>query len=143
MIELPDIRQKFDWDCGQTCCNIVWRYYRSKRLEIPTTGIDGADPRTIESVLRMSGLCVISGELDYDDLRHFTRLKRPVITLVQASESQPSGHYVVVCGATRNRVCYQDPLCGHVSQHYTAFKERWHDVDRLGTVYRCWGLAVA
>jgi hypothetical protein len=82
MIDLIDLRQQTDYDCGVVCCQIVWEFFGLPRRRVPASQIDGTDPRTIEAALRQAGLPVLSGEMSLSDLSHFARTRRPTIVLL-------------------------------------------------------------
>jgi ABC-type bacteriocin/lantibiotic exporter with double-glycine peptidase domain len=143
MLALPDVRQRFDYDCGAAATKTVLSFYGLKTntyvlAPLATNPIDGTDPRAIEATLRRSGLKVISGEMDLDDLKHHTKLGRPVICLIQLENV---GHYVVVGSVKFNQVHFNDPTNGPSKNNLTKFKDRWKDVDRLNTTYHQFGIA--
>lgn len=140
-IQLPDIRQDEDSaECALVAASIVWQHFGTRTRIIPNTPLDGTSPDTLESVLWESGLSVISGSMDLDDLRYHTRRGRPVISLV--TEHDGTGHYVVVCGVERNHVYYQCPLDGPTKERSEDFEVRWQDRTRRGVAYSHWGIAV-
>jgi ABC-type bacteriocin/lantibiotic exporter with double-glycine peptidase domain len=141
VIQLPDLRQQHDYDCGSVCCRIVWNHFKVAKKNTLTTEIDGTDPRAIESAMRISGLPVISGTMTLADLAWFTRTKRPVIVLATCS-TEPIGHYMVCGGQRDRRLHFQCPSRGPIAETPRRFDKRWHDVDRLGTRYSRWGIVV-
>jgi len=141
VIQLPDIRQQTDYDCGAVCCHIVWQHYGMPRRRVASTQIDGTDPRTLEAALRVSGLPVLSGEMTLADLSHFTRT-RPVIVLAKTTTDPATGHYMVCAGQRDRRLYFQCPSRGPVVETPRRFDRRWHDVDRHGVTFRRWGIVV-
>jgi len=141
VIQLPDIRQQTDYDCGAVCCHIVWQHYGMPRRRVASTQIDGTDPRTLEAALRVSGLPVLSGEMTLADLSHFTRT-RPVIVLAKTTTDPATGHYMVCAGQRDRRLHFQCPSRGPVVETPRRFDRRWHDVDRHGVTFRRWGIVV-
>jgi ABC-type bacteriocin/lantibiotic exporter with double-glycine peptidase domain len=144
-ILVPDVRQVESFDCGAAATDAVCRYFGRykprayyKKL-LGTNGINGTDPRTIESFLRGEKLKVLSGDMEIKDLQQLTAAGRPVITLVTFDES---GHYIVVTGVDRGRVRYNDPDGGKKSISIGSFISSWVDIDRFGVVYRQFGVAV-
>lgn len=138
MLDLPDIRQRTDWDCGRAAVQCVLEYFGSHAdtRRLLTNPIDGTDPRAIEALLRQAGHCVVAGEMTLEDLRHFTRSRRPVIAVV-------NGHYVVVAGVERLKVGYHDPLSGFMRCKMGDFLGWWKEADRLGVTYNQFGIAVS
>lgn len=103
-----------------------------------TSAHDGTDPRQLETVLRQHGLGVLSGEMHGDDLAYLTGRGCPVACLVQ---SEGVGHWVVVCSADGRVVRFQDPAAGPKALPWPQWLATWRDVDRLGAIYRQWGVA--
>jgi ABC-type bacteriocin/lantibiotic exporter with double-glycine peptidase domain len=140
LLKLPDIRQVSDYDCGVAASKVVLAYLgHTQRPKLPVTPIDGTDPRTIESAFRQLGLPVFSGQFDIPLLKHCAATDRPVICLVQQGGV---GHYVVSAGVFRGTVFYQCPAEGPLSAKAASFLDSWHDADRFGTHFRCFGIAV-
>lgn len=81
---------------------------------------------------------MLSGEFHGDDLAYLTGRGAPVACLVQ---SEGVGHWVVVSSADGRVVRYQDPAEGPKVLPWPAWLARWRDVDRLGAIYRQWGVA--
>jgi ABC-type bacteriocin/lantibiotic exporter with double-glycine peptidase domain len=88
--------------------------------------------------LRQHDLGVVAGEMHGDDLAYLTGRGCPVACLVQCDGV---GHWVVVCHADGRQVRYQDPATGPQSVGWSQWLAGWRDVDRLGAVYRQWGVA--
>jgi len=141
MIELSDIRQKGNHDCGHAAVRCVVAYfgcrYPNLMSRLATTGMDGTDPRSIEGFLRQEGFLVQSGHMTITDLRHHTKLGRPVIVLV----SWHGGHYIVVSGVRRGYVYFQDPAEGPGRLDLGQFLQAWASFDRFGTIYNNFGIA--
>lgn len=141
MLVLPDVRQKKDYDCGRAAVECVLQFFGSYAdlRRLLTNPMDGTDPRAIEALLRKAGHHVVSGEMTLDDLRHFTRSRRPVIAVV-------NGHYVVVGGVDWSRgwkIGYQDPCHGFMKAKWVDFQGWWKEADRLGVTYNQFGIAVS
>lgn len=142
MLTLSDMRQAYSYDCGIVAVKVLLRAL-GKRLTpenmraLSTSPIDGTDPRAIESLLRKLGLHVLSGEMTWYDLVYFTQT-RPVICLIN---SDGIGHWVVAAGIKDGRMHYQDPSDGPKHLGKKKWLDIWRDVDRLGAVYRQWGIA--
>jgi ABC-type bacteriocin/lantibiotic exporter with double-glycine peptidase domain len=141
MITLSDVRQKSQYDCGVVAVKVLLRAL-GKRLTpentkaLATTPIDGTDPRAIEALLRKLGLHVLSGEMTWNDLVYFTQT-RPVICLITYAGV---GHWVVASGIKDGKMHYQDPSGGPLYVGKKKWHEMWRDIDRLGAVYRQWGI---
>jgi hypothetical protein len=142
VIQLPDLRQQTDYDCGAVCCQIVWQYFGLPRRKVDSNQIDGTDPRTLEAALRVSGLPVLSGEMTVSDLVYFARSRRPTIVLAKTTGEPATGHYMVCAGSRDRRLHFQCPTRGPIVETPRRFDKRWVDVDRHGTVFRRWGIVV-
>lgn len=107
-------------------------------VTLNTSTHDGTDPRSMETVLRQHGLSVLSGEMHADDLAYLTGRGAPVACLIQL---QGVGHWVVVASADGRLVRYQDPAQGPKALTWRKWLSVWRDVDRLGAIYRQWGIS--
>lgn len=138
MLDLPDIRQRKGWDCGRAAVDCVLQFLgKSADLRrLMTTPMDGTDPRNIETMLRMAGCRVLSGEMSLDDLRYQTGNGRPVVAAVK-------NHYVVVGGVRLGKVRYHDPLVGPAKATVGDFMVWWNEADRLGVEYKQFGIAAS
>lgn len=141
MLCLPDIRQTRDFDCGRAAVASVYQFFeiRKRHSALCTSSLDGTDPRTLEAYLRKDGFFVLSGDMTIQDLREQTKAGRPVIVLMTL---HGGGHYIVVSGVARGKVCFQDPVAGSSKMDAGEFEEAWHDFDRFGQVFERFGIAV-
>jgi ABC-type bacteriocin/lantibiotic exporter with double-glycine peptidase domain len=142
MITLSDMRQKNGYDCGIVAVKVLLkalgkRLTPENEISLSTSPIDGTDPRSIESLLRKLGLHVLSGEMSWQDLAYFTQT-RPVICLITLDNV---GHWVVASGLKDGKLHYQDPSGGPRSLGKKKWHDVWCDIDRLGAIYRQWGIA--
>lgn len=144
MIDLPDVRQQGEHDCGPTAVRVLLRAIKKRPARHQWAGllcdpVDGTDPRNIETWLRSMGLRVLSGSMTLEDLGRITQTKRPVICLVTPSHG--IGHYVVVGGVSSEKIWFQDPSAGPTCIRVREWASLWREVDRLGASYPCWGIA--
>ncbi len=141
LLDVPLVRQVGPFDCGTAAADMVLRYYRQRMPDLTAAGwpspIDGTDPRVVEAILRNAGLGVVSGEMDWVDLRHHTGLGRPVACLIQHNGC---GHWVVVRGAAYGKVHCLCPAEGEIVLSWSQFDRLWVDVCRDGTRYHQWGV---
>lgn len=136
MIELPEVKQKQQFDCGKAAAACVLNYYEVPNASrLITDPLDGTDPRTLEIFFRRCGFNVLSGEMTLGVLKYLTDNAFPVIAVLK-------GHYVVVAGVARGRVRFMCPTDGHTSDPISAFLARWVDDDRLGASYNQFGICV-
>lgn len=150
VIELHNLRQTFDFDCGVKALQGVFAYYgveeRADRLQEEL----GADPElgtsmdSMIAVAEKKGFAVQAGtNWTLDDVKRHLDEGRPVIVAMQAWAERPlttkqwrenydDGHYVVIIGYDGPVLYFEDPA----SFHRTWLKEqefvaRWHDVDAV------------
>jgi ABC-type bacteriocin/lantibiotic exporter with double-glycine peptidase domain len=141
ILDIPDVRQRSEVDCGPACVAAVVRYF-GQRISLAdataallTTEHHGTDPSAIQAYLKRRGLRVLAGDMNDTDLRLAVKFGRPVIAVT-------AGHYVVVCGWDRYRVAVQDPACGFSWVPYTDFAACWADYSRWGSKFDQFGIAV-
>ena len=145
MINILDVRQEGEWDCGWATVESVCQYfqvYKHRNLMLKllgTNGMNGTDPRIIESFLRGEKFNVLSGNMTIDDLKFFTKHNRPVIAMVTFDGI---GHYIVIRGVQRKRVYYQCPINGPKSMSIEKFLPQFIDYDRYGVTYEKFGMVV-
>ena len=149
-LDLPDVRQQADYDCGPSACMSVCLFYgvgpEAEEDYIAALGATeeaGTDPEAIEAYLQQVGLTVEAGnDLEIADLAEYVQQGKPVICLIQDYEESPeqvaeleAGHYVVVCAADDDTVSLQDPSAGKVDMPAVEFLSRWQ--DRSGQKAKC------
>ena len=115
MIQLPDIRQQSDHDCGLTAVRVLLRHLGRRPTPRQLSGlvcdpVDGTDPRNIETFLRQLNLRVQAGSFKVDDLDRLTSSGRAVVCLTTPAHG--IGHYVVVSGIEGQTIHYQCPTEG-------------------------------
>lgn len=134
MPDLPDVRQRDNFSCGEQAARVVLQYWGVKpRVIAVANPVDGTHPATVVAIFRAAGLRCITGEANLELVRAMTRAGMPVVCLVQ---QDGEGHYVVVGSVSRGRVRFQCPLNGPGSLSAAAFEAAWHDVDAWGTAFR-------
>jgi ABC-type bacteriocin/lantibiotic exporter with double-glycine peptidase domain len=141
VIQIPDVRQQDDFDCGAAVVRAVLRLYDKRpphAVDALANPVQGLAPDTVEAVFRAAGLPVLAGNLTLDDLRHFTRLGRPVV----CPTAIDGGHWVAVAGVGRSRVHYHDPLRGPRSMAFPQWLESWRGSTRYGHHYDAFGIVV-
>lgn len=139
LLDLPEIEQKGDYDCGGTVYTCVCRYWESRQKRIHCDPLLGFHPHQLEPTLRRTGFKVQSGNMAVDDLKFHSSLYRPVICLIRHGND---GHYVVSAGVSRGKVYYMDPADGKIhSVKSSEFEQIWLDIDKSATVFSKFGLA--
>jgi hypothetical protein len=143
LIEIPDVRQRSDYGCGDAAVDAALGALgisrkRGTRLSNPVQGIA---PDTVAAVLRAAGCVVLAGPMPgtVGDLKHFTASGCPVLCPV----ANHGGHWVVVRGVQRGRVYYHCPLDGPLSRPGGEWLAHWHDTSAEGGhAFACWGVVV-
>lgn len=139
LLDLPDTRQRAEFDCGAAVFACVTRYWEGRGRRLKSHPLHGTPPDQLEPSFRAAGYSVLGGEMSVDALRSLTGIGWPVACLIQ---SDGCGHWVAVRGVRRGRVYLMDPADGLRSVAVPEWEAVWHDADRRGTVYRRHGLAV-
>lgn len=139
LLDLPDIRQTADYDCGAAVVDVVLKFHGVRSCAavlLLANPVQGCSPDTVEAMLRRAGLPVQSGTMTVEDLRHHTRQGRPVLCPV----ARYGGHWVVVRGV-RGGVYYHDPLVGPTRAPALAWQAEWRDLTRNDHAFDRWGIA--
>ncbi len=142
-IQIPDVRQRDDYDCGPAAIDAGLRAIGSSIRRFPELAnpIQGLAPDTVEAVLRAGGLPVLSGTMTIEDLRHLTRSGRPVFCPILRGGC---GHWVTVAGIVKTRgparVVFQCPIDGPCRMPVPTWLEQWQDVGRSGQRFYRWGI---
>lgn len=139
-LELPDYRQREEWDCGRTTLQIVCGYW-DKPLPLflanLSNAVQGLSPDAMEAAFRSLGFNVFAGSLTVDLLRAITKDGKPVATLTQLDGV---GHWVVVSGVNRGFVHFQCPQYGPSKQRVAEWDRNWIDFHWLGGRFDRWGI---
>jgi ABC-type bacteriocin/lantibiotic exporter with double-glycine peptidase domain len=156
ILNFPNLRQTFEYDCGPTALQAVLAYYGIKIREellikyAKTSKKDGTRRRGMINVLKKAGLKHIAQKMTVVDLRKFIDKKVPVLVLLQAwslkkkdySNSFSDGHWVVAIGYEKDRIIFEDP--NSFSRTFLKDNEleaRWHTKFVGETIFN-FGLAV-
>lgn len=162
MIELHNLRQTYDFDCGAKALQGVLAFYGVEEREDVLLADLSSDPthgtslENMTRVARQRGFDVeCSSGWTLDQVKGHIDEGRPVIVAIQAwsekylslrewRENYDDGHYVVVIGYDGPVLYFEDPA----SFHRTWLKEnefmaRWHDEDpKTGEKYIRVGLVL-
>lgn len=142
LLDVPDVRQESDYDCGRACLKAVFAFWGEafpKHLSALTNQEQGTHPDTLSAILRESRRFeLIDGSMSVDLLRMLTRNGWPV--LVVLTPPGKGGHWVVVRGVARGRVYYHCPTHGRCSLPVASWEDAWDDRDRGNVGYWRWGV---
>jgi len=142
LIDFPEERQAFNYDCGAKCIQLVLMYYgfdmpEIEIIKIAKTDKSGTSFLGLKKVAKKFKLKVKSKKMSLDDLKKYIDKKIPVIIAIQAWPKRPChlnkswkhGHYVIPLGYDEKRFYFEDPAA--VLRTYLTFNElneRWHDM---------------
>jgi len=158
ILELPDLRQYSDFDCGVSVTQGILAYYGIDSTEselISEMKIDpnwGTEPKQIETLMQNRGLEVVSKQMTLEEIKSYIDQRTPVILDIQAWDENPDvdyettkedGHYVIAIGYDDDGFIFEDPSwTGLAKLTYDELLKRWHDVDANNNELRNWGIAV-
>jgi predicted double-glycine peptidase len=156
VLEFPELRQTYEYDCGANALEAVLAYYGIAVLEAHilksarTDSRFGTTMRGMTRVLEEYQLEYDARQMNIDDLLHYIDHDIPVIILVQASadeqreyaQDREDGHWVIAIGYDDERIIFEDPYA--FTRTYLARREldeRWHAIDE-GILVCSLGIAV-
>ncbi len=142
LLEFPENKQVFHYDCGANSVLSVLQYYgnddvsESEIIEIAGTTEEGTDDKGVLKALTHFGLEYKAGQFTIDDLKKHIDDGYPVIVNFQAypledvdiEKSEDHGHYAVAIGYENGNMILEDPI----SMYRILIKDeeleaRWHD----------------
>ncbi|MCB9803165.1 C39 family peptidase [Candidatus Nomurabacteria bacterium] len=145
IIEFPEFRQTFDYDCGAKTMHAMLAYYGIDVNEIDlikiadTNDHHGTPLAGLEKIAQHFGLKYHAKKMTIDDLKKYIDRQQPVILMLQAwpkrkvhnwSKHWSSGHFAIAIGYDQKKIYFEDPAV--TIKTYLEFSElmkRWHDVD--------------
>ncbi len=158
ILDFPQLRQTFNYDCGDIVIESVLAYYGIEVREdvlinqVKTNISDGTRIENIIAIFHKYNLQSYSREMLVDDIKEYINQNIPVILVLQAWTEQEKvdwkndwddGHYVVAIGYDREKIYFEDPSA--FERTYLTFEElrkRWHDIDVSGQRYYNYAIAV-
>lgn len=152
LLDFPELRQFYNYDCGVTALQQVLIYYGLEKREDeliqllgtkPTYKIEhGTKMTKIVDVAKYYGLeANILKNTNINKIKELLDNDTPPILLIQAwrdysvdnldwKKDYKDGHYVVAVGYNDNCIFFEDPAS--VTRTYLTYDElelRWHDLD--------------
>lgn len=147
LLAVPDVRQSTGYTCGAAALQAILAYWGTEEREdrlaarLHSTPEAGTHPLEILRVAREFGLTAELHEgLDLSDLERALAAGTTVIVDLQAwrdqtvlpwSKTWDDGHYMVLLGADRENLYFEDPSLlgerGVIPRQ--EFVERWHDYE--------------
>ena len=155
LIEFPELRQLYNYDCGASALQAVLAYYGYQHREdellekLKTKGTDEFDNGTkVKDIVRVAELeekvkCEVLRGLEPKDLIPYIHNNHPVIVLLQAWRDSKSpkewdndykdGHYVCGIGYEKDKIIFEDPSSyTRTFLTFAELKQRWHAVNDEG-----------
>lgn len=145
ILEFPENRQVYNYDCGSNSVLSVLQYYgymgrEDKIMELADTDKDGTSGEGICDALNYFKVRYEEKQgMTVEEIRELIDRGFPVIISIQAypdelgkdlSKSVEDGHFVVAIGYDEGGIILEDPSCCY--RTYLTDKElmeRWHDED--------------
>jgi len=157
ILEFPELRQTYGYDCGAKSIQAVLAFYgkdvrEDKIIKYTGTNKKGTSIKGIIKTAEKHGLKCKAEQMEIKDLKKYINKKIPVIVVLQAWTNKKKvdwindwidGHFVVAIGYDSKHIYFEDPssvLRTYLS--YAEFKKRWHDVDTDGKKYFNYGIIV-
>lgn len=158
VLDMPDTRQTFDFDCGAKAVQTILAYYgkdirEDNLIKALGTTKEGTNVKSILKLFKKLGLHAVEGQLTVEQLREAVRKGWPVLMPIQAwtddllkikwSENTEDGHYVIAIGYRNGDIVFEDPAA--FEKQYLPedeLEERWHDYDGDGEKYDHYGIIV-
>lgn len=154
LMQFPELRQAWDFDCGISCFQGVLFYYGFEPREadlVQELSVDpeiGVEPEAIIKTAPKFGLTVDAREdMTIDDLKKNIDNGIPTLLIVQAWPDEPVdweneyewSHYVVAIGYDDKNIYFEDPASTiRTWLAYEELNKRWHtyiDQKRKGQHY--------
>ncbi|MFA5397690.1 MAG: C39 family peptidase [Methanogenium sp.] len=157
ILEFPELRQTFAFDCGASAVQSVLAYYgynvrESEIMKMAgTTEKDGTSIISIRKVLSKYNLTsTITDNMTIKDLIHNVDNGYPTMIAVQAySETDTDysgwdeGHWVLCIGYNNEEMFFEDPSdIMRTTLSYEELNRRWHDIDTDGTKLEHFGITI-
>lgn len=155
ILQLPNLRQTYDYDCGPTALQSVLGYYgmeirKEHVIEHAKTSDEGTSVEGLLDTAKKYGLTTEAREMTLEDIKNYIDKKIPVLLVLQAwaerevidwKTNWEDGHYVVAIGYTDNTVIFEDPASIYLTYlSYPELEQRWHDRVH-GKKYEHFGIA--
>jgi predicted double-glycine peptidase len=157
VLEIPKLRQTYDFDCGPSALQAVLAFYGIKIREdcliksARTTEKGTLVPGLLRTIKKY-GLKAKSKTMDIEEVKSYIDKNIPVIVVMQAWTEHKNmdwwadwkdGHYTVVIGYDSKKIIFEDPASFEKTYlTYEEFDKRWHDADPKGKTYIRHGIAV-
>lgn len=158
ILDFPEIKQTFKYDCGACALESVFSYYgldvfENEIIEVAkTVSGSGTSIYGMLHAVTHFGLKVDLKTLSIKELKKYINKKVPVILRIQAWTSKENvdwekdwkdGHYVVAIGYDKEKIYFEDPWSiKRTFLSYEELEKRWHDIDIDGKKYCNYGIVI-
>lgn len=147
MIDLPNGRQAFEFDCGAKALQLVMAHYgldvrEDALLKDMVIGKHGIAPDSLIAAAAKYGFQVIAERgVSLDWVKRYVDANQPVIVLVQAwagrhmtiddwRKDADDGHYAIIIGYLDDMIVFEDPSSFQRTWlTEEEFDARWHDTE--------------
>jgi ABC-type bacteriocin/lantibiotic exporter with double-glycine peptidase domain len=146
MLEFPELRQTYNYDCGASALQSVLIYYghnvrEDEVMKMAGTSENGTTPAGIEKVAQSYGLEVRKDvNMTQKDLMHYIDLGYPIMMPIQAWPDNPEdidysldeedGHWIICVGRDHEKFYFEDPSSVvRATIEFDKLDSRWHDAD--------------
>ena len=162
ILDFPELRQSYDYDCGALSLQSVLVYYGlDMREEMVMKQLGSSEAHGTPITMMIAGATYYGIDVDtrndltIDDLKNSIDNGWPVIIALQAwadydRRHEPNfsyndiwneGHYVVAIGYDDQKIYFEDPSDPRRTWlSYPLLNDRWHDQDDTGEKYIHWGM---
>lgn len=156
ILEFPQLRQTFEWDCGAKALQSVLVYYGIEIREelliqyAETNSEEGTSRANMIRVLEKYALHTEAKSMTIEDLRTYIDAETPILILIQAWSEKNidyttdfhDGHWAVAIGYDKNTIIFEDPYSFQkVFLSNTELENRWHSEEDGEKVFH-YGIAV-
>ncbi|MBN2790856.1 MAG: peptidase C39 family protein [Candidatus Delongbacteria bacterium] len=155
-LDLPKLRQTYDYDCGAQALQSILVYYGIELSEdilikhANTNEEIGTLSKDILTVLKRYNLQYDQRRMSIEDLKNYIHINIPVIILLQAWSKDPvdyknnydHGHWVIAIGYDKEKIIFEDPYSfKHTWLKFQELKDRWHAKEDQ-KILKHYGIAV-
>jgi predicted double-glycine peptidase len=141
ILNLPDLIQSTDYDCGVICTQAILAYYGQDSTEFGLLDLFDIDSESgmqedeIINFFKDNDFNVKAGKLTKEDLIDYIDKDIPIILLLQAykddeedyKETDEYGHYVICIGYDDENIIFEDPaVFGRTILSFKELEDRWH-----------------
>lgn len=159
IIDFPEYRQTFEYDCGAKALHSILSFYGTDTNEVDIIKIAGTNSKNgtpvhgMKKVAKHFGLNCQMQKMTIKELEKYIDKNIPVILFLQAWAERKiknwknhwdDGHYVVAIGYGNKKIYFEDPYsCFRVFLPYEELEDRWHDIDNsTGKKYNNLGIII-